>query len=311
MIRHACLSADDALLAYLSGLRVLVRDAGSLELLHSAEPDEQSLLGGDTTGGLGIQDAAEGRRLIRVTQGGGGIASQLLVWSLGPGTGELLGAPAWRMDLTAWSRRRPYVRSVAVQRRGRLVALGGADGRVRLVDLGVRDVVQELVPGSGRAIESLEFSPEGDVLLAGDDQTLWIVAPTADRWIARELVSGDRVAHATISRTDEGLRVAYATGDGRALMVDLSGRKLAEFCDFYGERSVTARAVPSGRELLVSQSDGRLVLWSLDPERVRALAVQQWRRDLLGSEVRILDGLLGEIGLPPFDSSRWSGVRRR
>jgi WD40 repeat protein/DNA-binding SARP family transcriptional activator len=110
--------------------------------------------------------------------------------------------------------------SVALSPDGRILAVGGFGGVVRLWDVGTRKVVHELDQGGSGAL-TLEFSPDGRVLAVSGFEpfaSLWDVA-TGTR-IGPELTAGDRRAMIDLSSDGRRLLMTHGNGQGGIWDVD-------------------------------------------------------------------------------------------
>jgi WD40 repeat protein len=162
------------------------------------------------------------------------------------------------------------LRAAAVRQRaqGALVALGGEDGRVRV--LSARDesdwrVLCDLRPHT-RAVLDLDISPDGCLVASASE----------DRWVrllslascGGEPVSVDLVGHSDAVRSvrfsADGRRVVSASLDGTARVWDVSGQEVMVLRD-HNNRVYHAEFGVDDRFLLTASRDGAVRVWENPP----------------------------------------------
>ncbi len=173
---------------------------------------------------------------------------------------------------------RSPIRCLAISPDNALLASGSEDGEIVITSLqtaqpilNLRDPNTHREPAHRAAVTSLNFSPEGDLVSAGQDGTLarWRLGKDANGQWAGELVWRAAGRTADISQlgiSQDGKRGLFETGeelrivdlnDARTLAV-ISSRRLGQF------RSV-ALFSPDNRMVLTTTASGRLHLWNVPP----------------------------------------------
>jgi hypothetical protein len=129
-------------------------------------------------------------------------------------------------DAPACARRdEPPVESLAFAPGGRLLAVGLADGTVRLWDP-VRGDTLRLLPGQGSPVRSLAFSPDGARLATGDWSGRVRLWESGSWWPLRDL-AGDAPALALAFAPTGGL-LAVGSWGGAALWDEADGNRRRE-----------------------------------------------------------------------------------
>jgi|GEM_PF-2005116 len=180
----------------------------------------------------------------------------------------------------------PYaseVEAVAMDRGGRLLALGIKDAVLGLVDLVEAQAdapPRPALPSLGGRIKALALSDDGGLLAAAmQDGYVRLLDAASGAERARLIGAGDKLA--SLVFTADGSRLIGGRNDGGVVVWDVaSGREIARLEDFSGR--VYALAQGADPDTLVSGAgDGSVRLWTLpltDPEP-RAATPDPWRHD--------------------------------
>ncbi len=202
--------------------------------LHATfAPDGSAFLGGEFLGALDAVDAATGKLLGRFARDG----AMSLTLALSP-QGHKLAARTGvgrnlQLQVRVWDRkeeRPPQAvsdnffdgRALAFDCDGALLAVGGADGSIRLWDVN-RGTTASHCTGHGTSVDCLAFARDGRTLLsAGDDGILrlWEVATGQERL---RLVGHPGPVEKLALSADGRLAVSGGT-DGLGLIWDATGR---------------------------------------------------------------------------------------
>ncbi|MGH7170492.1 MAG: WD40 repeat domain-containing protein [Gemmataceae bacterium] len=199
----------------------------------------------------GIAFTPDGRRLIAC--GEAGIAE---VWKTKKGILERsIRVEPEQMPLYA----------VAVSPAGRLLALAGLDGRIRLYDLATGQL-RHILEGHADAVYSLAFSPDGGRLVSGSvDQTVrcWQVA-TGEQYAC---LDGHRGAVYSLGYSLDGRRLVTAGTDGEVIVWDADNGTALHRHRFPG-KTLCAAFAPDGRHIGAGSGQSACYLLEL-PRHVR------------------------------------------
>jgi WD40 repeat protein/DNA-binding SARP family transcriptional activator len=165
--------------------------------------------------------------------------------------------------------------ALAVSPGGATLALGGTDGRVRLLDL-ASGRVRTLTGRHAGGVVSAAFSPDGRMLATGDDSSGEVIVWDVREGRAIETLEGHRaffdITGAAFS--PDGRTLYTASSDATARIWDVAGyRRLARpfrtsSVNDTGKRSPSAFALsPNGHTLAAARRDGRVDL--IDAETLR------------------------------------------
>jgi conflict system STAND superfamily ATPase/WD40 domain-containing protein len=157
------------------------------------------------------------------------------------------------------------VGSVAFSRAGKLLASGGADGKVILWDVDSRRPRATLVKQLG-SVEGISFSPDGKRLAsASTDHTvvLWDVDGRAP--LATLRGHDDVVYDAAFSA--DGKRLASASRDKTVILWDVDSRKPLATLEGHKDWVNGVAFSPSGKLLASTSVDNTVILWDVDSRR--------------------------------------------
>ena len=143
-----------------------------------------------------------------------------------------------------------------------LLAIGGADGIDRLVDLRTgRQSGQLAAQGS---VDDIDYSPDGKLLASASltgITTIWDVG--RQRKVA-ELASPSTIAAYAVRFSPDGRLVAVGDSSGRVVFWDpRSGRKVGEPIVSHADDVDSIAFDPHGGTLVTSNGDGKLRLWDV------------------------------------------------
>ncbi|MEM7670865.1 MAG: WD40 repeat domain-containing protein, partial [Pseudomonadota bacterium] len=150
------------------------------------------------------------------------------------------------------------IRTIAHSPDGGLIALGGDNGRVILIDVARREVPPRIIDVGRGIVGPLDFDPSGTRLLAADDDGLLIIDPTSGQATRRDPGPGRVVGlqmlagGAVTALTSEGVLRTWSADDATASVeLDL------------GRRAYNADFGPGGRWLAVSRSAHQVEVYDL------------------------------------------------
>ena len=198
-----------------------------------------------------------------------GSFNNIILWSIARGTEE---------------REIPYhadgVASIAFDPRGGIIAAGGTDGTILLLNTATHH--QRVLPaGRGGLVRSLAFSPDGSLLaVAGaDGVSIWDVA--AGRVVAPDLTGAASSFSAVAFSPDGGTLAAAGSGqDGPIRLWDT--RTHVRVGTLRGYRPVNSIAFVPGTDILVAAGESATVLWNATSHR---------RIETLGGHVGAIDSV--------------------
>jgi WD40 repeat protein len=221
-----------------SGGEVVAWDASTGRLARRGGTDAH------TAGVTALVPSADGSRLVSADQSGG-----IVVWDV------------TTLRPVASDSSEP-VRALAIRPDGRTLAVGGEDGRVRLLDASSLDLLGELV-GHDRRVASVAFSQDGELLASGgDDRTirLWDV----DRRAEVASLAGHTDQVLGLAFTAAG-RLASAGEDATVRLWDLERRMaLGDPITTGSTEFVVGLATDAEGEVLVSAQGDDVVAWDID-----------------------------------------------
>ncbi|MFT5048814.1 MAG: WD40 repeat protein [Chlamydiales bacterium] len=141
---------------------------------------------------------------------------------------------------------------------GRLVALGGPAGDLRVLDAVSLETVHFLYGHVGH-VKSLAFSPDGSLLAsASADQTLriWDAETGAEVWIGR----GHTSAVASVAWHPEGALLATSSDDGTVKLWDIGESADVDVFEMGRGMAVSVSIRPDGREIAIGRNTGPVLL---------------------------------------------------
>ncbi|GAA0562296.1 hypothetical protein GCM10010172_51870 [Paractinoplanes ferrugineus] len=156
---------------------------------------------------------------------------------------------------------------------GNILAIGGEDGRVHLVD--VHDPAQPEavgeVPGSQDAVESIAFSPDGNHLVAaGSKPALRAWSWTGGEWKDEPIRGGAEVMQ-TVTFSPDGTTLVGGGSDGRALFWAADRLAGAPTAIAIGGTTVNATGwAPDGRSVAAGTKDGTTAIIDVASRKVAA-----------------------------------------
>lgn len=155
--------------------------------------------------------------------------------------------------------------AVAVSPNGRLLAVAGFDGRIRLHDLATGQL-RRICQGHADAVYGLAFSPDGDRLVSGSvDRTVrcWQVATGEES----ACLDGHRGAVYQVGFSADGRRLVSSGTDGEAIVWD-AGNGLALLRHRFPGKTLCAAFTPDGHR--VGAGGGECTCYLLElPRHVR------------------------------------------
>jgi len=276
-------------------------------------PDGKTFAVGYTRGTLELYDFAT-RKLIREYEGhtkevrsiafspdGRLMASgaeTVRLWNIE--TGEMLAAlEGHKEGFGVWG----WLRSVAFSPDGRLLASGGADGTIKLWDVGARKLLRTLMEPSDYPVITVAFSPDGKLLASGGADAKLKLWEAATGKMLRELTDGDDFGAQprTVIFSPDGKTLISGNGNAKIILWEpATGKRL---------RTLEARGVhhlalsPDGK-LLASVHSPDVTVWDLGlgakikslPAQGRVVAFSRDGKTLLAGTS---DGELNFSGVEP------------
>jgi WD40 repeat protein len=159
--------------------------------------------------------------------------------------------------------------SAAISPDGRRVAVGFADGALRLYALPGLELLAEQPGAHGKDVQRLAFSTDGSLLASAGfdhDAALWRVS-SEGRLAPLHTLTGHKEPVAAVAFSPDGRLVATAGYDARIGLFDVASGEgeLVESTDGDGDRQILSVAFgPTGRVLYAADRDGRQVhVWDL------------------------------------------------
>jgi WD40 repeat protein len=111
-------------------------------------------------------------------------------------------------------------------------------------------------------VNTVEFSPNGDLLAIGAEDGTARIWRVADRSLASELpIFTEAVNDLTFS--PDGTLLAVSTADGKIRIMRLTGNKILQELDNQGVQAESVAFAPGGDLLAVTLSDGDTEIWSV------------------------------------------------
>ncbi len=160
------------------------------------------------------------------------------------------------------SRASPTVCSVAFSPDGRLLASGGTDGTVRIVDVESSEIVRTL-EGYAESAWPVVFSPDGALIAAGSyDGKVRIWNVDGGKLVGTLGDIGNYVFGLAFS--PDGLRIATGSTDTLVRIWDLQKRK--RICTFVGHREAVEDVAffPDGKSVVSASHDGAVRIWTVE-----------------------------------------------
>lgn len=235
LVSSLALSADGDLLA-------TAAFDNTVRLWDLPDGRPRSILRGHTASVRAVAFSPDGRTLAS-----GGSDSGIRLWN--PTTGSLV------RILQGHTRR---LRALAFDPRGRYLVSCGDDRILRVLETltwDLRVALDRTTPGG-----SLAFSPDGSLLVAGDDQggiTVWDVGPWKERTFARI----NEAPVWGLAFSPDGRTLAAACGDGKVRLWDPITGELLLALEGHKTRVNAVAFAPSGNTLASGSHDGVIRLW--------------------------------------------------
>ena len=156
----------------------------------------------------------------------------------------------------------PYIES--------MLAIGGADGMIRIMDVESGDLLQEL-PAHNDRIYKAEFSPDGRLLAASSKDstvTVWVI----ETWeqLHTFINHNDQIVH--IDFSPDSRRLASAGLDGQVIIWDIGrgGESRLQLTGHQGSaRHVNFHPDVEQNMLVSTGPNNSIILWDLDGDRTR------------------------------------------
>jgi len=166
-------------------------------------------------------------------------------------------------DLTASKAITSGLQALTFSPEGNLLALGGIDGKVLLIDVATLKINAPLL-GHNSSVTAVAFSPDGRTLASADNEANVILWDIQQRHQSLTL-TGQQSPIWALAFSPDGQILASGSGDNTIALWDMPRRE--RLATLTTRNAVLTLGFSSQRELVSGSFDATVTFWNLDPRR--------------------------------------------